>query len=419
MPTRDYRTQIENLRERARTSEAISEDDGDLLIKFSNRMDLLQSDYTDARHKKLLGNCVRLAEEVGGLTAALENRKAAEEFVMYINREYDNEESNRDYRIALRMFGEHATDDDGKPDSIDWISSTYSRSYDPAPDPSNMLRWEEEVLPMIDATRNSRDAAIIAVAWNLGARPFEFQDITVGDIVDSEHGLQVTVHGKRGQRSPTLVNAVPHLQRWLDDHPDRNDPDAPLWSKLTKTEPISDRMFRKLLETAADRADIKRPVTLSNFRKSCASYLASQNVNQSHIETHMGWTRGSDVAARYVSVFGTDSEREIARAYGADVEKSEPDPIAPLECTRCGRDTPRDKDRCMWCGQVTTPGAIERVQESERDVRKAALRLVQQDPEVVDRIERSEQLMDLVKDRPDIEEEVFELAGELRQAESD
>lgn len=413
MVDRDFRSHIENLRERARMSDEISDADGALLIEFSDTMDLLQSEYGDARHKKLLGNVVRLAEEVGGLADALEDRDAAEDLVRYINRTYDNEESNRDYRVAVRMFGEHVTDGDGKPDSIDWISSTYSNTYDPAPDPSKMLRWEEEILPMIDATRNSRDAALIATAWNLGARPFEFQDLTVGNITDSQYGLQVTVHGKRGQRSPTLILAVPHLQRWLDDHPNPSDGEAPLWSKLTKPESITDRMFRKILETAAERVDVSRPVTLSNFRKSCASYLAAQNVNQTHIEDHMGWKRGSDVAARYVAVFGKESEREIAKAYGADVEEDEPDPLAPITCTRCTRETPRSEDRCMWCGQILDPAAVEEVKENESDVRSAALRLVQQDPEAVNRIERSERLIELLEDRPELEEEVFELASEL------
>ncbi|WP_306058544.1 tyrosine-type recombinase/integrase [Natronococcus wangiae] len=413
MSSRDYRAQIENLRKRAQTSNDISDEDGELLIKFSNTLDLLRSEYTDSRHKKLLGNCVRLAEEVGGLADALEDRDAAEDLVRYIHREYENEESNRDYRIALRMFGEHTTDGDGKPDSIDWISSTYSKGYNPAPDPSKMLRWEEDVLPMIEETRNSRDAALIASAWNLGTRAFEFQDLTVGTVTDSDYGMRVTVDGKRGQRSPTLVLAVPYLQRWLNDHPDRSDGSAPLWSKLSKPEPISDRMFRKILETTAERANITRPVTLSNFRKSCASYLASQGVSQAHLEDHMGWTRGSDVASRYVAVFGEESEREIAKAYGADVEKDEPEPLVGVECPRCTRETPRHEDRCMWCGQLLDPAAIDTVRQNETEVRRAALRLVEQDPDVVDRIERSERLMELLESQPELEEDIFELATEL------
>ncbi len=50
-----------------------------------------------------------------------------------------------------------------------------------------------------------------------------------------------------------LIPSVPHVHRWLDAHPDRDDPDAPLWSKLHQCEEISDRMVSKILDEAADR----------------------------------------------------------------------------------------------------------------------------------------------------------------------
>lgn len=410
MPDLNLRGQIDNFRERIQTSSEISEADAEILIEFSDRMDLIPSTIGDYRHKDLLGYGTRLAENVGGLADSLNDREAAENLVRYINRTYDNEETKKDYRDALRQFGKRVTEEEGIPDSLEWIPGSLPRNYDPSPRPADMLRWDEDVLPMIEETRNARDAAIIATAWNLGARPFEFQDIKVGDIADSTHGLQVTVQGKRGQRSPTLILAVPYVQRWLDDHPAPDDRTAPLWSKLTKPEPISNRMYRKLLQQAADRAGVIRPVTLSNFRKSCASYLAAQNVNQVNIENHMGWTRGSRICSRYIAVFSGENEREIAKAYGADVQEAEPDPIAPRTCYRCRRETPRDKDRCMWCGQLLEPKAVEQVRSDESDIRSKVLKLVRNNPGIIDDIERSERMMDVLEDRPEFEEEIVELA---------
>ncbi len=374
MPQRDYRSAIQRYRERARSSNHISSRDADLLISFSEQMDLIPQRIGQYRHKDLLAYNVRLAESVEvELADTLEDREASEAVVRYINRTYDNEETNRDYRDAFRQFGKRVTKGDQIPESIAWIPSGHSRDYDPGPNPSDMLRWEEDVLPMIEETRNSRDAALIATAWNLGARPFEFQEIRVGDVTDSAHGLQVTVDGKKGQRSPTLITAVPYLQRWLSDHPAPNTGSAPLWSKLSSPKPISDRMFRKILEQAAERACITRPVTLSNFRKSCASYLASQNVNQANIEAHMGWTRGSQVCSRYVAVFQEESERQIAKAFGADVEEPETDDIAPVTCPRCQQETPSDRPMCMWCHQALTPeGAAEVRNQRKRHVEAAA-----------------------------------------------
>ena len=413
----DPGSQIETLRERIETSEEIAAADREALLDFSDELYLLQTEYGDHRHLKLLRHCTRIAEHVGGLADALKDRDAAEEIVRWINRTYDNEETNRDYRIALRVFGRRTADGNGDdpPDSIKWVPSGTPRNYDPAPNPGDMLHWEEDVVPMIDETMNSRDAALIATAWDSGARSGEIRSLTVGDVTDHRHGLQLTLSGKTGQRTVTLIPAVPHLQRWLSDHPARDDPDAPLWCKLDRPEEFSYRMFTKILESAAERAGVDKPVTFTNFRKSSASFLASQGMNQAHIEDHHGWVRGSDVAARYVSVFGEDADRELAKVHGVEVEEEEPDPVGPVECPRCGKQTPRDEDFCVWCGQATDHGAIEAVKEEEQDLRDAILTLIREDPELLDDIERAQDAMTVFESRPDLLED----AERFREALSD
>lgn len=76
-----------------------------MLIEFSNQLFLLATEYSDHRHEKLLRHCTRMPEEVGGLADALDERNVVEDIVRWINRSYDNEETNRHYRVALRVFG--------------------------------------------------------------------------------------------------------------------------------------------------------------------------------------------------------------------------------------------------------------------------------------------------------------------------
>lgn len=42
---------------------------------------------------------------------------------------------------------------------------------------------------MINATLNSRDEALITVAWDAGPRTGELLYLTVGDGIDHKHGL--------------------------------------------------------------------------------------------------------------------------------------------------------------------------------------------------------------------------------------
>ncbi|GAB3669623.1 tyrosine-type recombinase/integrase [Halopiger thermotolerans] len=359
---------IERLRERVQEAEDMSQDDADALLRMSNRIRILgPSKYSDFAHEKYLMRAVKMAQEVGGLADALEDRDAAEQLVAWINREKgDSAETNKDYRVTLRQFGKLASPDDvdGIPESLEWVPGGYPSNYDPAPDPGDMLRWEEDILPMIDACSNLRDRALIALAWDLGPRPYELFDITPKQISDHKYGLKVTLDGKTGRRSPILIPSVPYVSRWLEVHPgDREDP---LWCKLNSGDSITNNRIRDILKDKARKADVDRPVTPSNFRKSSASHLASQGVSQAHLEDHHGWTRGSDIAARYVSVFAEANDREIARAHGKDVEEDEHEDLAPLVCPRCDRETPRDSDVCVWCGQAISQRAIDEDEELDR-----------------------------------------------------
>ena len=392
------RDRIDTLRERIETSEGIDEADRELLIAFSDRLDLLAQTYSDHRHEKLLRHCTILAENLDGgtLVASLEDRQVAEGVVGWINRNYENEETNRDYRSAFRVFAKRVAGEDGEcPPAVDWVPTGTSSDYDPTPDPREMLRWDEHIEPMLDETYNARDAAMIALQFDAGFRGGEFKELAVGDIQDHKHGLQVTVEGKQGRRSVMLIPSVPYVARWLDDHPDREDPDAPLWSKLHKPEPISDQMVSKAIREAAERAGVRKPVTLTNFRKSSAAFLASRNLNQAHIEDHHGWVRGSKAAARYISVFGEDSDREIARIHGVDVSDDEPESIAPIECWRCENENPRAARFCSRCGQALDHQAALELDDTDDELQKSLATLPP---------EKAEQLLEIadVLDDPDV-----------------
>jgi len=317
----DPATQLDNLVERIETSDDISAVDREVLLAFHDRLSLLAQQYSDYRHLKLLRHVTLVAErcETGLLSAALEDRNAAETIVAWVNREFDNEETNRDYRSALRVFGKRVTDGDDWPDSLGWIPTNTSSDYDPTPDPRDMLRWQADVKPMLETQTYTRNRAMIALQFDAGLRGGEFKALRVGDLTDHKHGLEVTVDGKQGRRSVLCVPSVPLVNAWLADHPARHEADAPLWSQLSSADAISDRMIYNVFEDAAADAGVEKPVTLTNFRKSSAAHLASRNTNQADIEDHHGWVRGSDAAARYISVFGEDADREIARAHGVDI----------------------------------------------------------------------------------------------------
>ncbi|MHC3379013.1 tyrosine-type recombinase/integrase [Haloarcula sp. H-GB5] len=332
------------------------------------------------------------------LTGALEDRDAAGEIVEWIHENYPNEETNRDMRNALRVFGKVLASDDptskaaSPPPSIDQISATTSETYDPLPNASEMIAWEEVKTMCEHPKTNARDAALIALAWDAGPRSGELEELRVGDVFDHDVGQKVRIEdGKTGTRHPTITNAVPYLRQWLNQHPatdssgDPEDPAAPMWSKLKTAESISYRQFRDVFKNAAERVGLEKPDTPTNFRKSSASHLASKGVSQAHLEKRYGWERGSDAAARYIRVFGEDADKELIEARGMDVEIEEDEPDGPKECVRCRRLIDREAEKCDVCGAIQDEerAAKESAQVSDGDLSATIESAVQEEVEKI------------------------------------
>ncbi|MFD1601073.1 tyrosine-type recombinase/integrase [Halobellus rarus] len=412
MGTRD---QIENLQKRIKKrsgladeppededAPTISEDDAEVLLEFSRQLDLLSSKYTDYRHLKLLRHCVIMAEQVGGLAEALESRDAAEEVVVWINRERGvpeySEETNQDYRVALRIFGKRTLKlaDDEVPDSLAWVPTGTSNSYDPSPSRSNMLDWKEAKRMAIEGTTNHRDKALITVAHELGPRGEEMHGVRMKQVNDADHGIQISLDGKQGEHSVTLINSVPYLQQWLSEHPAPDDDEAYLWCNLDDPhDNASYQTFLGRFKEAGRRVEMDKPVTPTNFRKSNTYWLAKQGANESFINERQGRKATSDHARRYIAEFGPENENnQYAELQGLEVQTAKTEDRTPLTCPRCDKQTPRDEPFCVWCHQAMEPEAVQELEEREDEQRRKLLRIAQDNPELLQTLEEMEPLIE-------------------------
>lgn len=412
---------IENLRDRIRAGGGehyygpdepayqgaiIADADIDPLLLVSDQFDL--HDYSDNRHEKLLRHLVRVAEHVDvPLTDALEERTAAEAAVRWINRSYDNARTKCDYRIAVRAFGKHALrrgKQGDPPESIEWMSANTPRNYNPRPSRADMLDWQEDVLRLInDGTDNARNKALFAVQFEGGFRPHcELYELRVGDVNDGDYGVEIDVDGKTGQRSVSMILAVPYLNRWLGDHhPRPTDDDAYLWVKHN-CERMSYTTFSRYFKRAADRAGVEKPVTPKNFRKSNATWLARLGKNESFIEDRQGRKRGSDAIAHYVALYGDDRAAEYADLHGKEVEVESPSEYTPITCPRCNQATPRDRGICMWCNQALDQESLDHIEETEETIKRLALRRAREDPSILDEVEKREVVLELLEEDDDL-----------------
>lgn len=234
--------------------------------------------------------------------------------------------------------------------------------------PIDQVMRATDVQKMLAVCSTQRDRALISLLWDSGARLGEVIALNVGSVQIDQYGAVISVDGKTGQRRIRLIDSVPDIQTWLNQHPKRTDPKAPLFINLRK--PGGDvrwsaRGIQNSLKTIAKHAGVEKRIYPHAFRHGRATDRAS-HYTEPEMRVKFGWTSGSMMPSTYVHLSGRDVEDKDLRLAGilTDDPSRNQNPLAPIDCPRCKRKNPPDAMFCN-CGMTLREEAFKIVEEAE------------------------------------------------------
>lgn len=282
-------------------------------------------------------------------------------------------ESKRDLRITLKRFLEHV----GKKDLTDFRTSVKSRERKRLPE----ILSDEEIEKLIKHAGSIRDKAMIALAAESGPRIEELLSMRIENVVFDDFGCYVIYPtGKTGPRKNRifgLFNNIALLKAWLDQHPFRSNPSAPLWVMRRKGHnewvPLDYDTARTLIRKIAERAKMKKRVYWHIFRHTACTRAASF-MTERQMEVYFGWIPGSKMPRIYVHLSGKDVEDSLMKHYG--IKKEEDKKL--IKCSRCGKYNPPSVDYCYNCFAALKPELVRRIEELEQELEErsdAAIKL--------------------------------------------
>ncbi|KXB01075.1 hypothetical protein AKJ41_02855 [candidate division MSBL1 archaeon SCGC-AAA259O05] len=172
MPSQDYEKKLEKLRKRISENSNLSPENEGLLQKFSRDMKL--ENYSAGRNHKLTTHIKRIAENVD-VKLEEAGKQEVKEMVEWIHDQGFSPETERDYKVALRVFFKWLRNGDfgskNCPKEVSWISTSLKKRDQKLP---NNLLMEDDVRKLIENAKNSRCKALISMLWETGARMGEF-----------------------------------------------------------------------------------------------------------------------------------------------------------------------------------------------------------------------------------------------------
>lgn len=250
------------------------------------------------------------------------------------------------------------------------------------------LLTTEEIQALINGAKNVRDRAFISVLYESGCRIGEACSLNIENVNFDEHGAVIQVKGKTGQRRVRLVTSVNYLADWLENHPNKENPKAPLWVKLTDTNKGKTMGYDELrlqVVKIAKRAGIKKKVNLHAFRHARATHLVKMGLNEAQLSAYLGWVQATKMAKTYIHLSARDTDEAILKLYG--LKKQEENGINYLLCPRCKKQNQISGKYCKDCGMpLHVTSAVETEEKQQMLVHKAMnlVELLKKNPEVLE-----------------------------------
>lgn len=245
--------------------------------------------------------------------------------------------------------------------------------------PKNNLPVDELILPedvkaLVDFANTQRNRALIMLFWDSGARIGEILGLNINHVSFDKYGAVLIVSGKTGMRRIRLIDSVPDLQLWINQHPDRDNPQAPLFvtdrkqgGKFKRLDPQS---VNTLLIGLAEKAGIKKKVHPHAFRHGRLTDLAKRGFNEMELRIFAGWEKSSAMPATYLHLSGADIEKKILQANGIieDDTKEREEKLKPVDCPRCKTKNPVGAKFCMTCSLVLDPEAAIKMEKESNNI---------------------------------------------------
>ncbi len=103
--------------------------------------------------------------------------------------------------------------------------------------PTDLWTLEDDLV-FLQWCPSKRDRCYHVISRDLSARPHEILNLKIKDVVYRQVGnkqyAEVLVNGKTGTRHLPLIDSLPYVKEWLDEHPQRSNKNAYLICTLVR-----------------------------------------------------------------------------------------------------------------------------------------------------------------------------------------
>jgi integrase/recombinase XerD len=249
--------------------------------------------------------------------------------------------------------------------------------------------WDrDDLFTIIRYEPHKRNKAIIALLWDLDARPHEVTLLKIKHIqLKEKYGEGEIPHEAKTGSGPALLTfSFPYVRDWLNEHPFKNSPDAALICSLLTGRPIRPDQINEIMKQLRKRitrlvestkiskqGEIDRLQHLLKTKKwnpYCIRHSAitadSDHLPDYALKKKARWSMNSKQGARYIKRrMGNELKAKILEYNGISVKPLKKQKPTVLNCSRCELVNALENKYCSKCSYPLTSEAYDQIKQSE------------------------------------------------------
>ncbi len=298
------------------------------------------------------------------------------------------------YKKEIKKFFRWLTEDNPPK----WIQKLRIPQHNTPVQPSDLLT-KAEIDKLLNACKHPRDKALIAVLLDSCMRIGAVGTLRIQNIEFNQSGAVLYMSTTSKNQKTTVPKPFPitwstgYLNAWLDLHPDRNNPKAPLWVVIRGSE-IKAMTYPGLvmiLKRVSKKVGLDKKVHFHLFKHQKVTDMILHGYSEQQIRFQAGWSHNSNHMFQiYGNYFDKDMVESIYTRAGLSSQKKQ---VTLLKCPRCHAILVPEARVCHQCALVLDAGLEKEREAAERDIMQKVLMKIVDDPEA------RGLLKDLVKER--------------------
>jgi len=238
------------------------------------------------------------------------------------------------------------------------------------PEPRIALLTKEELEKLLAGCTNVRDRLLIQFLTEMGSRRGEIAGLRIKDVQFDQYTPIVWLRGKTGERRRRVYASKPDLLRYLEDHPYKNNPNAPFWVARRDVHPLQYEGIYKIISVLGWRV-LHRQIYPHMFRHTSCTYDSKRFTDTEMMIRH-GWRTAEQVRVySHISMRDVDDKDLVLHGFKSAGEAAEP----LVEIRHCHKCQAENAPVALYCQACAAPLNQTDVSKQNEELRQRISRL--------------------------------------------